>query len=147
MTEREDAIKTFLGANGWGEAERAPLTGDASDRQYFRILPRNAPSLVLAVHPGPIAFDTLPFVNVARLLSAMPVPVPRITMSVAPGSIQSAMSLRSPRSSRRAGTCSSGRVPCSWASASWASAARTSSSTGSNASVPPGPRQASTVWV
>ena len=33
---------------------------------------------MLAVHPGPIEFDTLPFVNVARLLSAMPVPVPRI---------------------------------------------------------------------
>jgi aminoglycoside/choline kinase family phosphotransferase len=30
------------------------------------------------VHPGPIAFDSLPFVNVARLLGAMPVPVPRI---------------------------------------------------------------------
>ena len=28
--------------------------------------------------PGPIDFDALPFVNVARLLSAMPVPVPRI---------------------------------------------------------------------
>jgi aminoglycoside/choline kinase family phosphotransferase len=34
------------------------------------------PSQVLAVHPGPIAFDTLPFVNIARLLTAMPVPVP-----------------------------------------------------------------------
>jgi aminoglycoside/choline kinase family phosphotransferase len=33
---------------------------------------------VLAVHPGPIDFDALPFVNVARLLSSMPVPVPRI---------------------------------------------------------------------
>ena len=33
---------------------------------------------MLAVHPGPIDFDALPFVNVARLLSSMPVPVPRI---------------------------------------------------------------------
>ena len=55
-----------------------PLTGDASDRQYFRVLLRDAASQVLAVHPGPIAFDTLPFANVARLLTAMPVPVPRI---------------------------------------------------------------------
>jgi len=55
-----------------------PLTGDASDRRYFRVLPRDAASQVLAVHPGPMAFDTLPFVNVARLLTAMPVPVPRI---------------------------------------------------------------------
>jgi aminoglycoside/choline kinase family phosphotransferase len=55
-----------------------PLTGDASDRRYFRILLPEAASQVLAVHPGPIEFDALPFVNVCSLLSAMPVPVPRI---------------------------------------------------------------------
>ncbi|MBF8299955.1 MAG: putative phosphotransferase related to Ser/Thr protein kinase [Acidobacteria bacterium] len=55
-----------------------PLTGDASDRRYFRVLLRHAASQVLAVHPGPLAFEALPFVNVARLLTAMPVPVPRI---------------------------------------------------------------------
>jgi N-acetylmuramate 1-kinase len=55
-----------------------PLTGDASDRRYFRVLLRDGPSQVLAVHPGAIDFDRLPFVNVARLFSAMPVPVPRI---------------------------------------------------------------------
>jgi aminoglycoside/choline kinase family phosphotransferase len=59
-------------------AKVVPLSGDASDRRYFRVLLRDAPSQVLAVHPGPIQFDTLPFVNVCRLLSAMPVPVPRI---------------------------------------------------------------------
>jgi aminoglycoside/choline kinase family phosphotransferase len=66
---------TGLSARG---AKVVPLTGDASDRRYFRVLLRGEPSQVLAVHPGPIAFDTLPFVNVARLLSAMPVPVPAI---------------------------------------------------------------------
>jgi hypothetical protein len=59
-------------------ARVVPLTGDASDRQYFRILLREEPSQVLAVHPGPMTFETLPFVNVARLLGAMPVPVPRM---------------------------------------------------------------------
>jgi hypothetical protein len=59
-------------------AKVVPLSGDASDRRYFRVLLRDAPSQVLAVHPGPVAFDSLPFVNVARLFSAMPVPVPRI---------------------------------------------------------------------
>ena len=59
-------------------ARVVPLTGDASDRQYFRVLLRDAPSEVLAVHPGPITFETLPFVNVARLLAAMPVPVPAV---------------------------------------------------------------------
>ena len=55
-----------------------PLTGDASDRKYFRVLMRNAPTQVLAVHPQAIDFERLPFANVSRLYSAMPVPVPRI---------------------------------------------------------------------
>ena len=55
-----------------------PLTGDASDRKYFRVLMRNAPTQVLAVHPQAIDFERLPFANVARLYSSMPVPVPQI---------------------------------------------------------------------
>lgn len=42
------------------------------------MLLRGEPPLVLAVYPGPFEFDALPFVNVARLLSAMPLPVPHI---------------------------------------------------------------------
>ncbi len=55
-----------------------PLTGDASDRRYFRVLPRDGESFVLAVHAAPFDYDTLPFVNAAGLFAAMPVPVPRI---------------------------------------------------------------------
>ena len=71
-------IDRFLAEAGLGGAKVVPLTGDASDRQYVRVWLRDAPSQVLAVHAGPIAFDSLPFVNVARLLGAMPVRVPRI---------------------------------------------------------------------
>ena len=73
-------IDQFLDETGLRDsgARIVPLTGDASDRRYFRILLRDAPSQVLAVHPGAIDVDRLPFVNVARLFSAMPVPVPRI---------------------------------------------------------------------
>ena len=72
-------IDQFLTRRGLTRAAPTvvPLTGDASDRRYFRVLLRDEPTQVLAVHPGPIDFDALPFVNVARLLSAMPVPVPR----------------------------------------------------------------------
>jgi aminoglycoside/choline kinase family phosphotransferase len=55
-----------------------PLTGDASDRKYLRVLPPDGDPLVLAVHAGPIVYATLPFVNVAELLEQMPVPIPRI---------------------------------------------------------------------
>jgi aminoglycoside/choline kinase family phosphotransferase len=59
-------------------ARVVPLTGDASDRRYFRVLMRDGPSQVLAVHPQAIDFERLPFANVARLMSRMPVPVPAI---------------------------------------------------------------------
>src|SRR4051794_12884966 len=55
-----------------------PLTGDASDRKYFRVLLSGGESMVLALHAGPIEFQTLPFANVAALLQQMPLPVPAI---------------------------------------------------------------------
>ena len=55
-----------------------PLTGDASDRRYFRVLLPDAPSIVLSLHSAPFEFATLPFVNVARLLAQMPVPIPEV---------------------------------------------------------------------
>jgi N-acetylmuramate 1-kinase len=55
-----------------------PLTGDASDRRYFRVLLDDGQSIVLALHAGPIEFQTLPFANVAALLEQMRLPVPSI---------------------------------------------------------------------
>ncbi len=54
------------------------LTGDASTRRYFRVIPADGPSIVLALHEGAIDFASLPFVSVARLLSRMPLPVPAV---------------------------------------------------------------------
>ena len=73
-------IDRFLAESGLADRRPkvVPLTGDASDRRYFRVLLAGEPSQVLAVHPGPIEFDRLPFVNVCKLLSEMPVPVPGI---------------------------------------------------------------------
>jgi len=55
-----------------------PLTGDASDRRYFRAILSEGRSIVLAVHAGPIAFGSLPFANVEALLRQVPLPVPAI---------------------------------------------------------------------
>jgi aminoglycoside/choline kinase family phosphotransferase len=55
-----------------------PLTGDASDRKYFRILIPDSPSIVLSLYSSPFEFEKLPFVNVARLLERMPVPIPAV---------------------------------------------------------------------
>jgi N-acetylmuramate 1-kinase len=79
-TELRDRIAQYLRESGLAgrDARVVPLTGDASDRRYFRILPPDGPSLVLALHAGPIEFATLPFANVAELLQQVPLPVPAV---------------------------------------------------------------------
>jgi N-acetylmuramate 1-kinase len=42
------------------------------------VIPSDGPSIVLALHEGPIDVGTLPFVSVARLFSRMPLPVPEV---------------------------------------------------------------------
>jgi hypothetical protein len=55
-----------------------PLTGDASDRRYFRVLAPDTPSIVLAMYSAAFDVRSLPFVNVASLLAKMPVPIPEV---------------------------------------------------------------------
>lgn len=75
-----ERIDRYLEESGLAEkqARVVPLTGDASDRRYFRVIPADGPSLVLALHAGPIDFATLPFANVAHLMERIPLPVPDI---------------------------------------------------------------------
>src|SRR5262245_53796287 len=75
-----DRINRYLDASGLAArgARVVPLTGDASDRKYFRIIQTDASSQVIALHAEPIVFDTLPFANVAELLEAVPLPIPAI---------------------------------------------------------------------
>jgi aminoglycoside/choline kinase family phosphotransferase len=79
-TEVRERIDGYLTrSNLAGHTPRVvPLTGDASDRRYFRVLLPDAPSIVLSLHAAAFDFDTLPFVNVARLLALMPVPIPAV---------------------------------------------------------------------
>jgi N-acetylmuramate 1-kinase len=60
------------------QARTIPLTGDASDRRYFRVLQPDSPSIVLALHGAPFEYGALPFVNVARLLGEAALPIPAI---------------------------------------------------------------------
>ena len=55
-----------------------PLTGDASDRRYFRVLLDEGESIVLALHAGPIEFASLPFARVGELFQMIPLPVPGV---------------------------------------------------------------------
>ena len=75
-----ERVTAYLERSGLGaEATTVlPLTGDASDRRYFRVLRRNGPSRVLALHVEPFDPDAQPFARVAQLLAAMPLPIPAI---------------------------------------------------------------------
>jgi len=78
--ETRERITQFLRQSGLA-TERArvvPLTGDASDRRYFRIIPADGPPFVLALHASTIDFAALPFANVSTLLQEVPLPVPVI---------------------------------------------------------------------
>ncbi len=76
--ELRDRIDQYLRESGLAAGRVVPLTGDASDRRYFRIIPADGPPFVLALHAGPIDFKALPFANVAELLQQMTLPVPVI---------------------------------------------------------------------
>ena len=75
-----ERINRYLNESGLSDRNPRvlPLTGDASDRRYFRVLQDDVTSIVLALHSGPIDFQTLPFANVADLLQRMRLPVPSI---------------------------------------------------------------------
>jgi len=73
-----DSVQAYLDRHRVTDARVVALTGDASDRSYFRVIPRAGEAFVLAVYGAPFAYDALPFVNTARLFEAMPVPIPRI---------------------------------------------------------------------
>ena len=78
--EAREKIEGYLVRSGLAASSPrvVPLTGDASDRRYFRILPPDGTSIVLSLYSAPFDFEQLPFVNVARLLSRMPVPIPEV---------------------------------------------------------------------
>jgi N-acetylmuramate 1-kinase len=78
--EQRERIDTYLERHGYaGRHPRiVPLTGDASERRYYRVLDSGAYSFVLALYPSPFDVSSMPFVNVARLLEKMPVPIPRV---------------------------------------------------------------------
>jgi len=79
-TPYRDRIDRYLVESGLGgpDVRVVPLTGDASDRKYFRIISPDGRSIVLALHADSIDFASLPFVNVAWLLRQVPLPVPAI---------------------------------------------------------------------
>jgi aminoglycoside/choline kinase family phosphotransferase len=72
------AVSDYLRRHRTQASRIVALTGDASDRRYFRVVLPDSASFVLSVHASAFEHDALPFVNVAELFAAMPVPIPAI---------------------------------------------------------------------
>lgn len=85
MNQRQDdgtqeKIEAYLEQSGLAGAQAriVPLTPDASDRRYFRVLLPGSSSIVLSLYSAPFDVTKLPFVNVATLMAKMPVPIPEV---------------------------------------------------------------------
>ena len=74
----EPRLQQYLAEHDIDAQAVVPLTGDASDRRYYRVLIKDSTAIVLALHAGPIDYATMPFVSVAHLFAEVPLPVPRI---------------------------------------------------------------------
>ena len=78
--DTRDRIQGYLDRTGLSESgpRVVPLTPDASDRRYFRVLLPGQSSIVLSLYSGAFEVTKLPFVNVATLMAKMPVPIPEV---------------------------------------------------------------------
>jgi hypothetical protein len=76
MAERDAEIARFLDTNGWGEARRAPLAGDASFRRYIR-LTDGARRAILMDGPPPRE-NVRSWIAVARHLGGLGFSAPRV---------------------------------------------------------------------
>ncbi len=76
MAERDALIGAFLAANGWGEAKRTPMGGDASFRRRERL--SDGKRRALLVDAPPPLEDVRPYIAVADHLRALGFSAPRI---------------------------------------------------------------------
>ena len=79
MTQRERRRSVFLQVNGWGQARRIPLSGDASTRCYLRLTggPNHQRAMLMDADPVNIGTQQA-FVQIAGHLTAAGFSAPRI---------------------------------------------------------------------
>jgi len=76
MTDRAATLDRFLAAQGWGDAKRDPLAGDASFRRYIRL--RRGGETAMLMDAPPPREDVRPFLRIARLLARLGLSAPRV---------------------------------------------------------------------
>ena len=78
MTDRAKALEQFLINHGWGDAQRAHLAGDASNRRYERLRKSDGQNAVLMDAPPQKSEDTQPFIQMAQHLRDIDLSAPEI---------------------------------------------------------------------
>jgi aminoglycoside/choline kinase family phosphotransferase len=76
MPDRSAIIDTFLAGNGWGEATREALAGDASFRRYIRL--RRGDDTAMLMDAPPEREDVRPYLRIARLLHGLGLSAPDV---------------------------------------------------------------------
>lgn len=81
VSGRSDKIDRFLAKAGWGDATRANLAGDASNRSYDRLDHPTLGAAVLMNAPPEKGEDTRPFVEITEWLLAGGLSAPKVLAS------------------------------------------------------------------
>ena len=75
---RADQATAFLAANGWGDAARVNIAGDASNRRYDRLRQTAGRCVVLMDAPPDKGEDIRPFVRITQALRAHGLSAPEV---------------------------------------------------------------------
>lgn len=78
QNKREAQLQAFLKGCDWGNAERGPLAGDASNRKYERLSKSDGSKAVLMDAPPDRGEDVRPFQRIADFLSQNGMSAPEI---------------------------------------------------------------------
>ncbi|MGH1330071.1 MAG: aminoglycoside phosphotransferase family protein [Paracoccaceae bacterium] len=78
MPDRATELSVFVAQNGWGNASRRPLAGDASARRYERLHDAELGAAVLMDADPSKGEEVVPFLNIAQYLSSIGLSAPRI---------------------------------------------------------------------
>ena len=77
MPDRAEMSRHFLAKAGWGDAARAFLAGDASDRSYDRLTRATGTAVLMDAPPGK-GDDPASFIRIAEHLHSLGLSAPRI---------------------------------------------------------------------
>ncbi len=78
MNMRDRQIDAFLEAEGWSNAKRTSIAGDASNRRYERLARLDGSTAILMDAPWERGEDVRPFMKVARFLKSCGLSAPEI---------------------------------------------------------------------